>query len=86
MLRDTPGVTVIIYDQQWARRRSVATASVVLATPTARIFINEAVCEGCGDCGEKSNCLSVHPVETELGPGADPSEASCNFIPHVRRG
>jgi indolepyruvate ferredoxin oxidoreductase len=77
-LRSVPGVTVIIYDQRCAAQSRRLRRRGQLAEPARRVIINEAVCEGCGDCGVKSNCLSVLPVAAEFGEKRRIHDPSCN--------
>ncbi|WP_457320077.1 indolepyruvate ferredoxin oxidoreductase family protein [Roseateles sp. P5_E11] len=77
-LREIEGVTVLIYDQTCAAEKRRRRKKKEFPDPPRRIFINEAVCEGCGDCGVASNCLSVVPVETDWGRKRAIEQSSCN--------
>ena len=77
-LRQSPGVSVIIYDQQCAAEARRLRKRGLQPEPPRRIVINEAVCEGCGDCSAKSNCLSVVTVATEFGTKRQVHDPSCN--------
>lgn len=77
-LREIKGVTGIVYEQTCATEKRRRRKRGLMADPDKRVFINQDVCEGCGDCSVQSNCISVLPLETEFGRKRKIDQSTCN--------
>ena len=77
-LRETEGCSAIVYVQTCAAEKRRKRRRGTMPDPARRVFINDAVCEGCGDCSVQSNCISVEPLETEFGRKRQINQSSCN--------
>lgn len=77
-MRDIPGVTVLIYDQTCATEKRRRRKRGTFPDPAKRYIINDRVCEGCGDCGLQSNCVSIQPLETDFGRKRQIDQSTCN--------
>ncbi len=77
-LRDIAGVTAIVYEQTCAAEKRRKRKRKELPDPDKRVFINESVCEGCGDCSVQSNCISIEPLETPFGRKRKINQSACN--------
>ena len=77
-LRESPGVTAIIYDQGCATEKRRKRKRGIIKDPINKVFINHLVCEGCGDCSTQSNCVSVEPLNTKFGTKRKINQSTCN--------
>ena len=74
-LRQVKGVSALVYDQTCAAEKRRRRKRGTFPDPDKRVFINDAVCEGCGDCSDKSNCVSVKPLETDVPLPSSPKSS-----------
>ena len=84
--RDIPGTSAIIFDQTCAAEKRRRRRRGQMQTPDQRLFINQAVCDGCGDCGTQSNCVALVPAETSLGRKRAIDQSSCNMDYSCQKG